>query len=423
MKKKYESFMCYVWYRICTSLHYRTVFAPGMGSLYRYYQNIRIKQIRKKPIIKVLFIVGEASTWKSEILFRRMLEHPKFNPILGITESLDVPGSKAILLEYIKKMGYEYVDLDDKFNSISRINPDIKFYYKPYEFNYRHGLYFDFNMKSLVCSIDYSFNLGCGAIAFKHEIRRYAWKEFVENETVVDAIKNAGKYYGNKVVTGLPLQDILSIPKDCYRDPWKGDKSRKRIIYAPHHSFKGTNSHYIEYATFLDFGEFMLDMANKYADKVQWVFKPHPSLRVKLYDIWGEERTNAYYKEWENLPNAQVELGAYNDFFMYSDAMIHDSSSFIIEYMYTNNPVLFLEYETYTAEQMHVSSFGYDAYKAHYHATSKSQIENFILKVIEGVDVKKAERISFFENYLRIPNGKTACDNIMDIILGYETNK
>ena len=408
----------YLWNRVTTSLHYRIVFAPSMDSVYRLYQEIRIRGIRKKPQIKVLFIVSEASTWKSELLYQKMLEHPRFSPILGVTESLQVPESKAILLSYIQKKHYEYVDLDVEGNSIRRINPDIKFYYKPYESNYRHGLYFDYNMKSLVCNIFYSFNLGGDAMAFKHDIRRYSWKEFVENDAVVEAVKNAGKYSANKAITGLPLQDILSIPKECYKDPWKCDKSKKRIIYAPHHSFKGTNSSYVEYATFLDFGEFMLEMAKKYSDTVQWVFKPHPSLRSKLQNIWGKERTDAYYKEWDNLPNAQVELGAYNDIFKYSDAMIHDCSSFIVEYMFTNNPVLFLEYEAQTAEQMHVSRFGYDAYKAHEHASTKKQIEEFIQNIITGKDKKKKERETYFEKYLRIPNGKTACENIMNVILG-----
>ncbi len=412
----------YLYNRICTSLHYRVIYAPCTAFLYRLYQNWLIKKIRRKNQVKVLFIVGEASTWKSEMLYQKMLEHPRFDPIIGITESLHVPGSKPLLIKYLESKGYQYVDLDENNDTIETINPDIKFYYKPYELNYRHGVYFDYHLKSIVCTVYYSFNLGGDALAFKHEIRHYSWREFVENEAVIHAVKKAGKYSKNKLITGIPLQDYLSLPKECYKDPWKSLKSKKRIIYAPHHSFKGTNNGYIEYATFLEFGEFMLQMARKYEDKVQWVFKPHPLLMRRLYEFWGEEKTNAYYCEWENLSNAQVELGAYNDIFKYSDAMIHDCSSFIIEYHYTNNPVLFLETETHTAEQMHLSRFGYAAYTAHYHASTKEQIENFIQNVIAGVDPRKEEREAFFEKYLRIPNGKTACENIMDEILGMEDN-
>lgn len=404
------------------AFHYRLVFAPGMAKLYRCYQNIQMHRIRKKKQIKVLFIIAEASTWKTELLYQAMLSHPRFIPVLGVTESMHVPGSKQILIKYLSEKGYSYVDLDDGKHSIAKINPDIKFYYKPYELNYRHGLYFDFNLKSVVCTIYYSFNLGGDSLAYRHEIREYSWKEFVENQCVVDTIEGIGKYSGNKLITGLPLQDILSLPKETYSDPWMDNSGKKRIIYAPHHSFKCTNCGYIEYATFLDFGEFILSLAKKYSNQTEWIFKPHPSLKIKLYSAWGKDKTDKYYSEWENLPNSQVKLGAYNDIFSYSDAMIHDCSSFIIEYLYTDNPILFLEYEHKTAEQLHLSQFGYDAYSVHYHASNEKQIEDFILNVIGDVDTMKNERSKYFDKYLTIPNKKSACENIIDAILRQTNN-
>lgn len=404
--------------RVGRSLHSRIFFAPGMDWMYRFYQEQRIRQIRRKPRIKVLFIVGEASTWKTESLYCRMLEHPRFEPILGVTATEWYPEVKKILVDYVERRGYEYIDLDKKGNSIKKIAPDIKFYYKPYESSYRHGLYYDYNLRSLVCAINYGFHLSAGSANFHHAINDYSWREFVENKAVVNAMEKGGKYTGNKAITGLPLQDILSLPKTVYDDPWKKVGDKKKIIYAPHHSFKGCNGNFIEYATFLEFGEFMLEMAKKYADKVQWVFKPHPALISKLEKKWGKERAMAYYDEWKKMPYSQIELGAYNDIFAYSDAMIHDCSSFIVEYQYTHNPVLFLEEHTRRADEMFLNEFGYDAYKTHYHASTKEQIETFIRQVINGEDPKAKEREEFFETYLRIPNNKTASDNIIDVILG-----
>ena len=42
-----------IWKRIKTSLHYRIIFAPGMDSLYRFYQERYIRRARKKNTIKV----------------------------------------------------------------------------------------------------------------------------------------------------------------------------------------------------------------------------------------------------------------------------------------------------------------------------------------------------------------------------------
>lgn len=408
-----------IWERARRSFHYRIVFFPKMDKFYRYYQERKIKRIRKKDKIKVLFILGEASTWKTESLYQAMLSHPRFDPILGITESLFVPGSKPNLKKYLEEKGYKYFDLDNKGSSIRKMNPDIKFYYKPYEANYFYGLFFDHYLKSLTCSISYCFNLSAGPIAFKHSIRSYAWREFIENKTVLRTVEEAGKYIGNKAITGIPLQDILSQPKECFPDHWLLPSTKKRIIYAPHHSISSLNWRYIKYSTFLEFGEFMLEMAKKYSDRVQWIFKPHPSLINRLIKEWGKDKTESYYKEWESLENAQVKLGEYYSIFKHSDAMIHDCSSFIIEYMYADKPVLFLEKEPHTAEQMILSPFGYDAYLAHQHAYSKMDIENFILQIIEGgVDPKKEDRERYFNKYLSIPNGKTASENIINEILG-----
>jgi CDP-glycerol glycerophosphotransferase (TagB/SpsB family) len=84
----------------------------------------------------------------------------------------------------------------------------------------------------------------------------------------------------------------------------------------------------------------MIEMAKKYQDSVQFVFKPHPVLRSKLVVLWGEEKTNAYYNTWDSLPNSTIHEDEYIDLFLTSDAMIHDSGSFTVEYLYVNKPVM-----------------------------------------------------------------------------------
>src|SRR5699024_801734 len=98
----------------------------------------------------------------------------------------------------------------------------------------------------------------------------------------------------------------------------------------------------LSYSTFLDYAEFILQLANDYKDEIQIAFKPHPNLRGKLNDVWGVEKTNTYFQKWKCLSNGQVEDGGYIDLFATSDAMIHDSGSFVIEYLYTKKPVQFL---------------------------------------------------------------------------------
>jgi hypothetical protein len=139
---------------------------------------------------------------------------------------------------------------------------------------------------------------------------------------------------GNGVVTGLPDTDDLIASTSEQPDPWKtveGGKRLKRVIWAPHHSVGSGDHAGMDYSTFLEYADFMLEMARKYADRIQFAFKPHPLLRNNLRACWPEEKIDAYYRQWETLPNTQLELGSYKGLFVHSDAMIPDCGSFTIE--------------------------------------------------------------------------------------------
>jgi hypothetical protein len=177
----------------------------------------------------------------------------------------------------------------------------------------------------------------------------------------------------------------------------------------------------IEYSTFLDNADFMLDMAVKYRDQVQWAFKPHPILRGKLEKIWGRERTDAYYRKWQELENCQLENGAYQALFLYSDAMIHDCGSFTVEYHLTGKPVLYLV--NGKNHQSNITRFSRQGYDLHYKAKTTAEIEQFIINVINDVDPLLSQRLKFRAENLIAPNGKTACENIIHAILGEEEYK
>ena len=162
----------------------------------------------------------------------------------------------------------------------------------------------------------------------------------------------------------------------------------------------------------------MLEMRDKYRDKVYFVFKPHPSLRNKLYEYWGAEKTEAYYSRWENPGVSHIEEGKYLSLFKHSDAMIHDCGSFTIEYLYTGLPVMYLvRGESHTDNMI---PYAKEAFDLHYKGFTRVDIERFIKDVIAGKDPRAEERRVFYEKNLLPPHGKTACENIINAILGQE---
>ena len=96
--------------------------------------------------------------------------------------------------------------------------------------------------------------------------------------------------------------------------------------------------------------------------------------------------------------------------------MIHDCGSFTIEYMYMNNPVMYL-----VRDDSHIDNmipYAREAFDLHYKGKTREDIESFILDVIDEKDPLKEKRARFKEQNLIPPNGKTACENIIDSILG-----
>ena len=384
---------------------------------YKCYIPYAAKKIRRKESIKVLFVINELPTWKTESLYIAMLNHPRVKPILGLTLSLDYPHMKEELKKYVETKGYEYTDLDIlAYNPIKDIiSPDIIFYEKPYSECYHHRHTYSNHLNTLFCYANYAFNILDEEWAIGLPLIKTSWQVYYENE--FSAYHRKTKVGKNAIIAGIPMQDLLIQKRKYHIDTWKySPNTRKRIIYAPHHTIGDLHSKGIANSTFLEYGEFMLDLAKRYSDRIEIAFKPHPGLYKKLEFVWGLTKTDAYYTEWAQLENAQVVTGDYVDLFMSSDAMIHDCSSFTVEYLYTGKPVMFLQREANHADNL--TELAKKAFEQHYLAKNKTDIEAFVENVIRGIDNRKEERDFFYQKYLLPPNGKTACENIINSILG-----
>lgn len=372
----------------------------------------KVRKIRRKNIIKVLFVLNELGSWKSENLYQLMLQHPRFDPQILILPEISAPYAYDILKEYLEKKKYVYNDIPPTETIKEKFHPDIIFYQKPYGNIPKQYLHV-FNLYALFCLVPYCFR-NRNIPNVKNSFIPFVWQNYAENETI---LREKG-YPRNMIATGIPFMDVLLKNKSSFPDPWNGIHNKKRIIYAPHHtisteSFKSTSP--FDYSTFLEYADFMLEMAIKYKQQVQWAFKPHPLLKYKLYKVWGKEKTDRYYDEWNHMENCQLDEGEYLGLFKHSDAMIHDCGSFKLEYLYTNNPVMYLLKEEQEFDYPNWQTR--EALNLHYKGYNKDDIENFVINVIKEYDNLKGKRQGFVLNYLTPPYGKTACDNIINAIL------
>lgn len=387
------------------------------------YQKVMIKWIRRKESIRVLFVILDLGQWKTEQLYLRMLEHEHFEPILGITLSKESPKEKQRLRTYLNKKNYYYIDLDENKQSFEKIKADIVFYQKPYDTCYQDHVLYKHHLNHIFCYCPYGIHTLNEKWNLSLPTKLIALQNYYENELTKKSVEDLyPEYAKNIVVTGLPFNDKLLQPKESFPDPWKlQGKKKKRIIYAPHHTIGDMHYNGIAFSTFLENGDFILEMAKKYKDKVQWAFKPHPFLYSKLVKLWGKDKTDAYYQEWNNLENTQLERGEYTGLFMHSDALIHDCNSFMVEYHYTLNPVLYLI--NGIEQHRSLNSFGEKAFSLHYKATNHNEIESFVLNILKNEDPLFADRRKFYEESLLPPYGNDACDNIINAILGKKDYK
>lgn len=386
--------------------------------LYAYrhaYIPLKANQIRKKDVIKVAFPLHNLSKWKTEMLYVEMCRNSRFKPIIiaffyGAPNAID---DREKIAAYCKSKGYDCIVTDRDITYISKNwTPDIIFYPDPYTafHEFRH------NLKSLSCYIVYGIRQTLEKWEWKLELLYNCWQIYYENILTYKQYKGISNHdIDNHYLTGLPIMDELTGCNDDteQNNPWINSNDRKRIIYAPHHSI--TPDEPLHIGTFLENCDLMLELAEKYSDKVQWAFKPHPVLYSKLCSLWGKKKTDSYYNQWNNLQWSQVETGKYSQLFKYSDAMIHDCASFAVEYLFVNKPVMYLTKGKHLEPKL--NDFFIKALDIHELGYTPEEIETFIRNVIIGNDVKMEQRNEFISDYLNPPFNKKACENIINCIL------
>ena len=376
------------------------------------------RRMRRKPVINVIFVIAELGMWKTENLYQAMLTHPRFNPVLRVVPTPENQKAQQEVVEYLNRKGYNYRAIDEHTPLQEGFQTDIIFYQKPYHFSYYKPQRFDQNLNTLFCYLHYGAHDYVSNLTANSILHNIAWQYYCENkscaEDIAKLMDNKGR---NTIVTGTTFFDNFRHDKSEYRFPWKPQATnKKRIIYAPHFSILPDS--YLKYGTFLENGHFILEMAHKYENEVQFVFKPHPLLQPCLYKYWGKTKTDAYYAAWENLNNGQVELGQYIDLFMTSDAMLHDCSSITIEYIATKKPVMYLLNQSEENLYSNRSTYAREAFALHVKGHSNKDIEAFIQAVIYQEDQSVRMKEAYCAKYLIPENGKMAYENIIDAILG-----
>ena len=408
----------------------RNHFPPVTKWFVKYFSRCQQKAahgLKSKDRIEVAFFLTTPGMWKVDDLFVAMCNNPRYHPYIVIYpysfykgfSNEEVQKMLQRTEQFVSMKGYEYrIPYDASrgkwLDPKKTYHPDIVFFTSPYK-DFPHAYYVYHYKDCLTCYVPYSFTtmnliqVNYNLI-FHNIVGLYFLETEIHRQTAARVARNGG---ANMVVSGYPGTEIF-LRKDYHpKSVWKPQPTnKKKIIWAPHHSIDGgalTSS-------FLVFCDALLEVAQKYQDQIQMVFKPHQLLKFKLQQVWGENKTRQYYEKWNSLENTQLEETTYIDYFFSSDAMIHDSGSFTTEYIFLNKPVMFLGVPGIKMDS-EFSPFGIESYRKHYHGASVADIEHFIEDVvIGGNDPMADERKQFFDQYLAPKDGLLPSEKIIKLI-------
>lgn len=375
----------------------------------KYINNELLNDIRKKVFhglkVKIGFLVTENAKWNSNSLWEKFLETPgiECNIYLALTgrdktkdDRLKTYDQERRFFEIIDPNLIDLYDREnDKSIPLDKFEIDLIFYQQPWSLS---GYIKKMLGKSLSAYMHYGFAVYANS---KMQYRLpgffpYLWCYFSQSELHKKIhLEHDPGIFGRQVVTGYPKLDVYldPVPQRC--DIWPNcEDSRKKIIYAPHHSLP---KEALKISTFHWNHDLLLGLAKEHKN-VQWIYKPHGRLRyvVEKNNVMTLTEYEHYVKEWATQDNTNVyDQGDYFDIFRTSDALITDSGSFLGEYMPTGKPIIWLISDKATVE---LNEIGKELSRGFYKVRSREELMHvFEDVVIKGNDPLKNLRMKIIK--------------------------
>lgn len=405
---------------------YRCLLARLASDKRRQKQLAAIQGIRQQRPLRIAFQVCQLSKWKCESLLQLMMLDSRFKPVVWL---LPVGGDiryapkelhakeAARILEHFAGIGVQVVRYEDRYSFPPGEQPDIVFIHEPYN-TLIDTAAFRGTGKEITCYVPYCFRNSTNAVEHNSIGNIAALFCFCENEAIRrEAATVAANKGSNLFISGSPIADIFLAPETRNQAVWKQfDRSMKKVIWAPHWTI-ASNDGWFVCGTFLETYKTILTLVKKHVGDIQFAFKPHPKLYTTLcaHPNWGKEKTDKFYRLWNEMPNTQLAEGDYTALFMQSDAIIHDSGSFILEYLFADKPGLFLmkgagygDYNEMTIQ----------ALECYLKGITEEDIENFLQEcVLGGKDPLRERRISIRREYILPPGNRSCAENIIHALL------
>lgn len=302
--------------------------------------------------IRVVFYVQHASVWPSwRSVWEASMADTRFVPKLVLTPFFHEDSSVSRVYDDLRRffINQNIPFLNFELFNLEEFAPHVVFLQNPYDETRPESLRCDSLVKSgyRIAYIPYCLEMGGGIwnidAQFNSPLHQLAWKMFVRSQpskTMFAKYCRTGN--DHVVVTGHPKFDLdeNEALHEVSSDLLKKIADRKVILWTPHFSVGQSP----QWSTYRVYGSLILGEMNRRNDLFLLV-RPHPLFfkAMRNHGIWNAENESSFRQRIHQSPNMDLDDDVdYHAAFGIADALMADVGSFLLEFLPTGKPILYL---------------------------------------------------------------------------------
>ena len=365
---------------------------------------------------RVVFFAQEMFVWPCvERLYHAAVSDARFDakvvyvPFFHQNATCEDTNLQAYLRMGIPVINYADYDLSED-------NPEIAVFVKPY-----NNIPLQFCIREVEKIVRRTIYVPYG-LEMTKDLIHYAFQEYTHYRVwrhlaYGGIVKELGAQHGyrngeNIAVWGHPRIDNYR-DEYCYPIPPQWQKKiagRKVILWCPHHTIK-PGSECV--STWLDYYQDIFRLFEERKDMVL-LWRPHPLLFGAIVNngYMTKEKLDAFVAQKSGCDNIILDqTDDYRAAFAVSDGIITDGTTFSLEYLLTDKPLML------TAHKLDQFFNCAELEKAVYWAKSARDIEEFLEHMAAGHDPRKKARNAFKNKTFFIPQDQSVSEYILNRIL------
>jgi hypothetical protein len=318
---------------------------------------------------------------------------------------------------FLSTEGVDYICWDDPDFDFNRSGFDAVIFTSPYDSS-RPLEYHFHSLKekvAITAYIPYGLEVGGGLQNIEYQYRQPTAAESTVTFVRSSSAKQMFRMYcqhgdAHVVVTGHPRLDTFALFQEFNVDSDLVAEiaGRKAVLWNAHFSF--TNN---SWSTFDIFAE---DIFNEILSRPDFVliFRPHPLLYKSLINagIFIAHEIDEFKRELRALGIIVDERADHRHAFSASCALLTDAGSFLLEYLITGKPVLYLK----NLDGLGLNEQGAAVVKLYHQATEQSHIVNFLDWLSLGEDEECKKRRSAINSFFYGLDGRCG-QRVLDYIV------